>query len=467
MSSKDVEKKAEMLEALEEGSARKAQEEPEGASKTLATKDLHPPKLNDLMTAVIERENMLKATQKVISNGGAAGIDRMSTDEIHTYLLKEWPRIKRELVEERYQPQPALRVEIPKPNGGIRKLGIPTVLDRVIQQAILQVLSPIFEQTFSDSSYGFRPDCSAHQAICQAQNFVREGHRWVVDVDLEQFFDRVNHDLLMARIYRRIGDKILLRLIRRYLKAGVMVGKNVEPTEMGTPQGGPLSPLLSNILLTDLDRELEQRNHRFVRYADDCNIYVKSKTAGDRVLESITVFLEKNLKLQVNAEKSAVDRPWQRKFLGYSISWHKLMPKLKVSKASLVTFKGKIRALFRKGRGCNVERFIIEDLYPYLKGWINYFGFAEEKGIFATLDQWIRRKLRSLIWRQWKKPRTRFAKLKASGHSEKRAALGAFNGRGPWWNSDASHMHWALKNAYFMKRGLVSLRDEAGKLNSI
>ncbi|RZA26775.1 MAG: group II intron reverse transcriptase/maturase [Proteobacteria bacterium] len=419
------------------------------------------------MNAVIERENMQKATRKVISNGGAAGIDRMSTDQIQSYLVKEWPRIKRELVEERYKPQPALRVEIPKPNGGIRKLGIPTVLDRVIQQAILQVLSPIFEPTFSDSSYGFRPERSAHQAICKAQDFVREGYRYVVDVDLEQFFDRVNHDILMARIYRRVGDKTLLRLIRSYLKSGVMVGKILEPTDLGTPQGGPLSPLLSNILLTDLDRELESRNHKFVRYADDCNIYVKSQTAGDRVLETITTYLEKSLKLKVNSEKSAVDRPWNRKFLGYSISWHKLMPKRKVSKAALMSFKGKIRELFRKGKGCNVERFIKEDLYPYLKGWINFFGYAEERGIFATLDQWIRRKLRCLIWRQWKKPWTRFTNLKAAGHSDKRAVQGAFNERGPWWNSDASHMHWAFKNAYFMERGLVSLREEAGKLNSI
>jgi RNA-directed DNA polymerase len=467
MSGKDLDQKAEMPETLGEGSARIAREYPEGGFNARATRDLHPPKFTDLMTAVIERENMLKATRKVISNGGAAGIDRMSTDEIQGYLVKEWSRIKRELVEERYKPQPALRVEIPKPNGGVRKLGIPTVLDRVIQQAILQVLSPIFEATFSDSSYGFRPDRSAHQAICKAQVFVREGYRFVVDVDLEQFFDRVNHDILMARIYRRVGDKTLLRLIRSYLKSGVMVGKDFEATDLGTPQGGPLSPLLSNILLTDLDRELESRNHKFVRYADDCNIYVKSQAAGDRVLESITKYLEKNLKLKVNAEKSAVDRPWNRKFLGYSISWHKVMPKRKVAKAALVSFKGTIRDLFRKGKGRNVERFIKEDLYPYLKGWINYFGYAEEKGIFETLDQWIRRKLRCLIWRQWKKPWTRFSNLKAAGHSEKRAVQGAFNERGPWWNSDASHMHWAFKNAYFMERGLVSLRKEADRLNSI
>jgi RNA-directed DNA polymerase len=467
MSGKDLDRKAEMPETLEEGSARKAQEYPEGRSNTRATRDLHPPKLTDLMTALIERQNMQKATRKVISNGGDAGIDRMSTDQIHGYLAKEWPRIKRELVEERYKPQPALRVEIPKPNGGVRKLGIPTVLDRVIQQAILQVLSPIFEPTFSDSSYGFRPERSAHQAICKAQDFVREGNRFVVDVDLEQFFDRVNHDILMTRIYRRVGDKTLLRLIRSYLKSGVMVGKEFEATDLGTPQGGPLSPLLSNILLTDLDRELESRNHKFVRYADDCNIYVKSQAAGDRVLESITNYLERNLKLKVNSEKSAVDRPWNRKFLGYSISWHKVMPKRKVAKAALMRFKGKIRDLFRKGKGRNVARFINEDLYPYLKGWINYFGYAEEKGIFETLDQWIRRKLRCLIWRQWKKPWTRFTNLKAAGHSEKRAALGAFNGRGPWWNSDASHMHWAFKNVFFMERGLVSLRKEADKLKSI
>lgn len=464
MSGKDLDQKAEMPETLEEGSARKAQEYPEGGSNTQATRDLHPPKLTDLMTAVIERENMLKATRKVIANGGAAGIDKMSTEEIQSFLTKEWPRIKRELVDDRYEPRPALRVEIPKPNGGVRKLGIPTVLDRVIQQAILQVLSPIFEPTFSDSSYGFRPSRSAHQAICKAQDYVREGNRFVVDMDLEQFFDRVNHDLLMARIYRRIGDKTLLRLLRRYLKAGVMVGKTIETTEMGTPQGGPLSPLLSNILLTDLDKELERRNHKFVRYADDSNIYVKSQAAGERVLESITRFIEKNLKLQVNSDKTAVGRPWERKFLGYSVSWHKAKPKLKVAKEAIIRFKGKIKDLFRRGRGRNVEWFIKEDLYPYLKGWIHYFGLAEEMGIFTTLDQWIRRKLRCLFWRQWKKPGTRFVKLRAAGHSEDRARKGASNGRGPWWNSDASHMHWAFKNAYFMRCGLVSLRDEAEKL---
>jgi RNA-directed DNA polymerase len=455
----DVDMKVEKPKATPEDSAQQASWSSVGASSTLVTKDLHPPKPMNLMLAVIERENMLKATQQVIANGGVAGVDKMSVSELHSFLRVEWPRIRRELLEDRYQPQPIKRVEIPKPGGGQRKLGIPTVLDRVIQQAIHQVLSPLFEPTFSDSSYGFRPGRSAHQAVQAAQVFVREGRRWEVDMDLEKFFDNVNHDILMVRLAKRIEDKILLRLIRRYLRTPVLVNGSEEMVTIGTPQGGPLSPLLSNILLTDLDRELERRGHKFARYADDCNIYVQSRAAGDRVLQSISSYLEKTLKLKVNPGKSAVDRPWNRKFLGYSLTWHK-KPKLKVSKEALERFKGKVRSLFRLGRGRNLKSFIIDDLNPLLRGWINYFSLAEVKVVFEDLDKWLRHKLRCLLWRQWKRPWTRFKRLCAAGILPDRARESSSNGRGPWWNSNASHMNEAFKNGYFVRLGLVSLLAE-------
>jgi RNA-directed DNA polymerase len=466
MSSGDTVKKAEMPETCKEDDVRKTFDRDAGVSSALVAKDLHPPKHSDLMIAVIERENMLKATRQVISNRGAAGIDRMSTEAIANYLRTEWPRIRRELTEERYQPKPALRVEIPKTNGGVRKLGIPTVLDRIIQQAIHQVLSPIFEPTFSDSSYGFRPGRSAHQAVRAVKEFASEGRTWVVDMDLEKFFDQVNHDILMSRLARRIEDKPLLRLIRKYLRAGVVVDGKLEPTEMGTPQGGPLSPLLSNILLTDLDRELERRNHKFARYADDCNIYVRSKAAGERVLKSMTTLLENTLKLKVNSMKSAVDKPWRRKFLGFSMFWRK-GPNLRVSKEALKTFRAKTKHLFRQGRGRNIERFIKENLNPYLLGWMNYFSLADGKGIFEMLDGWIRRKLRCIIWRQWKTPGTRLRKLKALGIEDAKARLGCYNNRSSWFNSRQSHLNEAIQNSYFTKLGLVSLKVRHQRAHSV
>jgi RNA-directed DNA polymerase len=457
--------KVETPKAPSESSARKAQGSGAGASNTLVTRDLHPPKSMDLMSAVIERENMLKATKQVIGNGGAAGVDRMSVEDLHSYLRSEWPRIRQELVEDRYEPQPVLRVEIPKPGGGQRKLGIPTALDRVIQQAIHQVLSPIFEPIFSDSSYGFRPNRSAHQAVQVAQKFVNEGRRWVVDMDLEKFFDTVNHDVLMSRLHRRVGDAILLRLIRRYLRAPVLANGSLEVVTVGTPQGGPLSPLLSNILLTDLDKELERRGHSFVRYADDCNVYVQSKASGERVLRTLTNFLEKSLKLRVNASKSAVDRPWKRKFLGYSMTFHK-QARLKVSPEALKRFRAKVCVLFRLGRGRNVKRFIMDDLNPLLRGWATYFSLSGVKTVFEELDQWLRRKLRCLLWRQWKRPWTRYRKLCAAGLDPARARDSAFNGRGPWWNSQSPHMHEAVKNRHLTQLGLESLLDRARGIKS-
>jgi len=410
------------------------------------------------MEAVVGRENMTNAYEQVMENQGAPGVDGLPVGELKAYLRENWARIKEELLEGRYQPQAVKRVDIPKPGGkGTRMLGIPSVIDRLIQQALNQVLQPIFDPAFSESSYGFRPGRNAHQAVLQAQAFVREGKRWVVDMDLEKFFDRVNHDLLMERVKRKVEDKRVLALIRRFLQAGMMEGGVATPRTQGTPQGGPLSPLLSNILLDDLDKELERRGHSFCRYADDCNIYVRSQRAGDRVMESIQNFVEKRLKLRVNPEKSAVDRPWRRKFLGYSLTWHR-EAKLKVAPESVVRLKEKLRERFRQGRGRNLERFIAS-LEPLLKGWINYFRLAEVKGIFEELDGWIRRKLRAILWRQWKRPFTRAKNLMRRGLEEVRAWKSAYNGRGAWWNAGASHMNHAFPKKFFDEMRLVSLLD--------
>ena len=411
-----------------------------------------------MMEAVVGRENMTNAYEQVMENQGAPGVDGLPVGELKAYLRENWARIKEELLEGRYQPQAVKRVDIPKPGGkGTRMLGIPSVIDRLIQQALNQVLQPIFDPAFSESSYGFRPGRNAHQAVLQAQAFVREGKRWVVDMDLEKFFDRVNHDLLMERVKRKVEDKRVLALIRRFLQAGMMEGGVATPRTQGTPQGGPLSPLLSNILLDDLDKELERRGHSFCRYADDCNIYVRSQRAGDRVMESIQNFVEKRLKLRVNPEKSAVDRPWRRKFLGYSLTWHR-EAKLKVAPESVVRLKEKLRERFRQGRGRNLERFIAS-LEPLLKGWINYFRLAEVKGIFEELDGWIRRKLRAILWRQWKRPFTRAKNLMRRGLEEVRAWKSAYNGRGAWWNAGASHMNHAFSKKFFDEMRLVSLLD--------
>jgi RNA-directed DNA polymerase len=418
--------------------------------------------LRDLMEAVVERENMLNALRRVVGNKGAAGVDAMSVEELKPYLQTHWGQIKENLLEGSYQPQPVLRVEIPKPGGqGVRKLGIPTAVDRLIQQAVHQVLNPLFDPDFSDSSYGFRPGRSAHQALCQAREHVAEGRCWVVDLDLEKFFDRVQHDVLMSRVARKVGDKRVLCLIRRYLKAGIMDGGLISQSIMGMPQGGPLSPLLSNILLDELDKELEQRGHRFCRYADDVNVYVGSRRAGQRVLDSIEKFLACRLRLRVNRQKSAVDRPWKRKFLGYSMTWHK-RPRFKVAPLSVKRVKLKLKEAFRRGRGRNLGKFI-EELTPTLRGWINYFRLSEVKGIFEELDGWIRRRLRLIIWRQWKRAYARAKGLMKRGLGESRAWESATNGRGPWWNSGASHMNQAFPKKFFDRLGLVSLLDSVLK----
>jgi len=409
----------------------------------------------ELMEAVVERGNMKAALRRVERNKGAPGIDEMTTDALRPYLHEHWPRIKEELLAGTYQPSPVRKVAIPKPGGGMRQLGIPTVVDRLIQQALHQVLQPVFDPDFSEFSYGFRPGRNAHQAVHKAREYVASGRRWVVDMDIEKFFDRVNHDILMSRIARKVKDKGVLRLIRRYLQAGMMDGGLVSPRTEGTPQGGPLSPLLSNILLDELDKELEKRGHAFCRYADDCNIYVQSERAGERVLSSITRFLVKRLRLKVNTDKSAVDRPWKRTFLGYSMTNNR-QPRLKAAVSSVRRLKAKLCKEFRKGRGRNLARFA-ESLTPLLRGWVNYFQLAEVKGVFEELDGWIRRRLRHILWRQWKQPLTRTRNLMKRGLDEERAKRSATNGRGPWWNAGASHMNQAFSKRFFDDLGLVSL----------
>ena len=435
-----------------------------GASDVTAAEDNPSPDTTRLMEQVVERGNMTLALRRVERNKGSAGIDNMPVENLNPHLHKHWPEIKKALLDGAYKPSPVRKVEIPKPgNKGTRTLGIPTVLDRLIQQAIHQVLSPIFDKEFSESSYGFRPNRSAHMAIKQSQSYVESGKRWVVDIDLEKFFDRVNHDILMSRIARKVKDKRLLALIRRYLQSGAMLDGLEESRGEGTPQGGPLSPLLSNILLDDLDKELERRGHSFVRYADDCNIYVQSQRSGERVLKSITQFLERKLKLKVNPDKSKVDRPAKRKFLGYSMTMN-LKPLLKAAPESWKRLKSNLKKRFRRGKGRNLGRFIKEELNPLLRGWVQYFKLSQVKGAFEETDAWIRHRLRCVIWRQAKRFHARKKKLMSRGLTEERARLSAGNGHGPWWNSGASHMNEAYPKRYFNSLGLVSLLDELRRI---
>ncbi|MBZ5505287.1 MAG: group II intron reverse transcriptase/maturase [Acidobacteriia bacterium] len=447
------------------GGRRNLPETDRGAEAGTTAGEQTKPEALRLMEAVVERSNMLCAYKRVVKNQGAPGVDGLTTTELKPWLQAHWGTIRETLLAGRYMPAAVRKVEIPKPQGGVRSLGIPTVLDRLIQQALHQVLQPLYESEFSESSYGFRPVRKAHQAVEAARSYVAEGKRWVVDVDLEKFFDRVNHDILMARVARKVKDQRVLKLIRRYLTAGLMEGRVASARGEGTPQGGPLSPLLSNILLTDLDRELERRGHHFCRYADDCNIYVGSRAAGERVMVAITEFLEKRLKLRVNADKSAVARPWQRKFLGYSMTWHQ-KPKLKIAEPSRQRFADKVRKALKAGRSRSLER-VIEELNPLLRGWVAYFRLTEVKGVLEKLDGWIRHKLRTLLWRQWKRAYRRAQNLMRSGIDKARAWQSAINGHGSWWNGSASHMHQAYPKTRFDRMGLVSLLETQQRFQSI
>lgn len=453
------------MDAGEAESERYSEEALRGAEAEAGTRERTKAGLSGLMEAVCERGNLKLAYQRVVENKGAAGVDGITVKVFKDHLKQHWPTIKAKLAMGDYIPSPVRRVEIEKPQGGTRTLGIPTLTDRMIQQALHQVLSPIFEVGFSDSSYGFRPGRSAHQAVKAAQKYVAEGRRVVVDMDLEKFFDRVNHELLMRKLSKKVDDGRVLRLIRRYLEAGMMAQGIVSPRTEGTPQGGPLSPLLSNILLTDLDRELERRGHAFCRYADDCNIYVRSQAAGERVMASLTRFLGKRLKLTVNAAKSAVAPPWRRKFLGYSLTWH-ATPRLRIAPTSYQRLEGRIREVLKGARGRRLSRTIAE-LNPVLRGWAAYFKLAETKRGLEELDGWIRHKLRCMLWRQWKRSYTRAKNLMKAGLTEERAWRSARNQRGPWWNSGASHMNQAFPKLYFDRLGLVSLLDTVRRLQGV
>jgi RNA-directed DNA polymerase len=409
------------------------------------------------MEEVCERENCWQAYKRVKANKGSPGIDGMKVGELSGYLKQHWPSIREQLLCGTYQPQPVRRVEIPKPDGGVRKLGIPTVLDRLIQQAVMQVLQRRWDPTFSEHSYGFRPKHSAHQAVAKAQQYIAAGNHWVVDLDLEKFFDRVNHDRLMAAIARRISDKRMLRLIGAFLKVGVMENGLVSAAEEGTPQGGPLSPLLSNIVLDELDRELERRQHRFVRYADDCNIYVRSERAGRRVMTKVTRFLTRRLKLKVNEAKSAVARPVERKFLGFSFSNNK-EPKRRIAPKALLRCKQKIRELTQRTRGISLEQ-MTKELAAYLRGWKSYFGFCQTPSLLQALDEWIRRRLRCTIWKQWKRGPVRFRKLRQRGVSITLIANTIRSCHGPWRLANSPALSIALPIAYFDSIGLPRLFD--------
>jgi len=458
-----AEGRVEVPGASPEGSGWKPREKGTGAANVTGRKAAHwPEAAMGLMEKIVSRGNMMAAYSRVMRNKGAPGVDSMPVTALKDYLQEEWPRIREELLAGKYSPQPVRKVEIPKPGGGTRMLGIPTVRDRLIQQAVHQILSPLFDPGFSENSYGFRPGRSAHQAIKAARKHVESGLRWVVDIDLEKFFDRVHHDTLMSLVKRKVGDRLVLSILDSYLKAGILEGGVTSPRVEGTPQGGPLSPLLSNILLDELDKELERRGHKFCRYADDANIYVATRTSGERVMASISHYLTERLKLAVNQSKSAVDRPWKRTFLSYSMTRHR-KPRLTVAKKAVDRLKANLKTIFRRGKGQSIQT-TVEEITPKLRGWLNYFRYSEVKGIFDELDGWLRRKLRRILWKQWKRPKTRAKKLMRLGLSESTAWESATNGRGPWWNAGAAHMNKAVPKSYFDKLGLVSLMSQYHRL---
>ena len=418
-----------------------------------------------LMEKVVGKENMTAALKRVEQNKGAAGSDGIEVRELRSYLRGGWSTIKEELVAGIYKPSPVRRVEIAKPDGGTRALGIPTVLDRLIQQALLQVLTPIFDPGFSDASYGFRPKRSAQQAVKRAREYIEEGHEWVVDVDFEKFFDKVNHDMLMARVARKVKDKRVLKLIRAYLTAGVMVEGVFISTRVGTPQGGPLSPLLANMLLDGLDKELEKRGHKFVRYADDCNIYVRSERAGKRVMESVKGFVEKRLKLKVNRKKSGVDKAQKRKILGFSF-WKVKQPCIRFAPETIQRFKDRIRKLTGRSWGISIEERI-KHLNVYLTGWLNYYQLVDTPGILEKLDRWIRRRLKMCLLKQWKAPKTRRRKLIALGVPKATVHLISASRRGYWFLSTRKWLNIALCPSFWENKGLISLADRYSTLRGV
>jgi RNA-directed DNA polymerase len=419
-----------------------------------------------MIQELLSRENLLSALKRVEANKGSHGVDGMSVKSLREHILQNWQQIRQEIEEGTYEPSPVRRVEIPKPDGkGVRLLGIPTVTDRFIQQAIAQVLNPVFDPQFSESSYGFRPQRRGHDAVRKAKQYLKEGYRWVIDLDLEKFFDRVNHDRLMARLAKDVEDKAVLKLIRKYLQSGVMINGVLMDTKEGAPQGGPLSPLLSNIVLDELDKELESRGHRFVRYADDCNIYVKTRKAGGRVKESITIFIENRLKLKVNQDKSAVDRPWKRKFLGFSFTWNK-DPKVRIAPQSMKKVKTKIREITSRKRPLSMEQRI-EELNRYLTGWCGYFALADTPSIFQGLDEWIRRRLRMCLWKQWKKPKTKVKRLLSLGLPKDKAFEWGNTRKGYWRVACSPILHRSLNNQYWKSNRLKNLMDRYNFLRNI
>ena len=426
-----------------------------GSNQLWTSADLAPAS-NNLMEQIVDRRNLVKACKRVVANKGNPGVDKMSTQDLPVWLQRNHEKLAKSLLDGSYHPQPVRLAEIDKPGGGKRGLGIPTVVDRMVQQAVHQVLNPLFDPEFSESSFGYRKGRSAEQAVQQAQRYMQEGMRWVVDVDLSKFFDEVNHDVLMAKVKRVVSDKQVLKLIDRYLRTGIMHDGVASPRSQGTPQGSPLSPLLSNILLNDLDKELERRGHSFCRYADDFVIFVKSEKSAHRVYDSIVSFIEKKLKLRINLSKSKIIKGHHLTLLGFGF-----MPgdqaRLRVPKDIQKRFRSKAKLLFRKGRGMNLQRFITYHLNPFLRGWANYYRLCKVKTMAEELDSWIRRRLRMIIWRQWKRPRTRFKRFVAMGLDYNHAMQCAYNGRGPWWNSGAQHMNFAFPVKHFASFNLVSL----------
>ena len=439
-----------------EGEARRAAHK--GSEPFAASHGLESPARDDgLMEQICARENLLTAWQRVRANGGSAGVDGRSIDDTAAYLREHWSTIRDQVLQGAYQPQPVKRVKLPKPGGGFRNLGIPTVLDRLIQQAILQVLQPQWDPTFSEYSFGFRPGRSAHQAIAQAQAYVAEGYRWTVDIDLEKFFDQVNQDMVMGRAAKRISDKRLLKLLRAFLRAGVMENGLVSATTAGTPQGSPLSPLLSNLILDELDQELTHRGLRFCRYADDCNIYVRSQRAGERVMSSISRFLTKRLRLKINASKSAVAPVGERSFLGFCIIADQ-EPRRHIAPKALERFKARVRLLTRRTLGVDLPR-MIAPLARYIQGWRAYFGFCQTPQVLHHLDAWIRRRLRMVLWKQWRNGPNRFARLRKRGVSKRHAAVAAGAKSGHWRMSRHVTVQQALPNGYFFALGLPRLES--------